>query len=245
MSHTNSTPPAARLASRFQVAWRMADPKIRARASAVKRWPPKIARRSAVYVGEPLVELGYLAGDDVLITLPDLERALTGAPRADGPAVEARDRRDLGCRADQEEFVGYVQFVARGHGGHDLGAHAARDLDDAVARYAPQVDGVGYRVQHVAHEEEDVLARAFGHVTLPVQQERLVEAVLPRLLVGQHRVDVVAARLGLGGHDVTGAAAPGAGHELGALPQHIVPQVAAPRHGGHHEVRAVPFRVYP
>src|SRR5690606_26289577 len=119
-----------------------------------------LTERLAAYVGEPDVELGHLAGDDVEVARAEGQRAFAGAAAADGPAVQAGDRRDLGGGADQEELVGHVELVARGHGGLDGKAHGLRDLDDAVAGYAAQVDGVGYGVEHVAHEEEDVLARA-------------------------------------------------------------------------------------
>src|SRR5690606_38151545 len=136
------------------------------------------------------------------------------------------------------------ELVARRHRRHDLGALPLGDLDDRVARDTAEVHRVGDRVEDAVLHEEDVLARALGHEPVGVEEQRLVEAELPRLLVRQHGVHVVAARLRLRRHDVGRRAPPRAGHQRGALADGLLAQVDAPGQGRDHEVEPVAAGVH-
>ena len=76
--------------------------------------------------------------------------------------VDLADRRQLGGRAGQEDFVGDVEVVAGERGLDDFEAPVAGDLDDRMARDAVE-DAVEWRRSDLAvADDEDVLARAFG-----------------------------------------------------------------------------------
>src|SRR6478735_7930754 len=120
-----------------------------------------------------------------------------GAAPAAGLVVDRRHRRHLGGRAAQEHLVRVVEVRAHQADLTYLVAQLGGDPHHAVAGDARQA-GVAdrRRVDDAVTDDEHVLARAVGDEPLLVQQDRLLVATARRLVLGEHRVDVLAGRLG-------------------------------------------------
>ena len=99
-----------------------------------------------------------------------------------------------------------------------------------VSRVMPSrmfCDG-GRRNQPAVAHHEDVAARAFGHMAVLGEKDGFVEAAAPRVVGGQHAVDVRAANLGAPGNRVIFHAPPGTHAGVQSV---LAGQIVAERHG--------------
>ena len=124
----------------------------------------------------------------------DLAR-LAGADRV---VVDLTHRHQLGRRAGHVDLVGEVELGAREVALDDGEAEVAGDRDRRLA-VDPVEDrrGLRRRVDDALADDEEVLARSLAHVAVRVEQDRLLVAGLVRLDLRQHRVEVLAAGLGV------------------------------------------------
>src|SRR4029079_19109864 len=106
------------------------------------------------------------------------------------------DRRYLGGSAAHEDLVGEIEVGADQVLLDDAVPEILWDLDHGVARESRQDRrGEVRRVHDTVLDDEDVLSRAVGDVTVLRQQDRLLVPGTVRLRNGEHRVDVDAGRL--------------------------------------------------
>ncbi|MNQ49356.1 hypothetical protein D3C85_632660 [compost metagenome] len=173
-----------------------------------------------------------LAGHQVEIGFLQLLGHRAAASGADLPVIDFADRRDFGGGAGEEGLVGDVHLVAGDALLDHLDAQLVGQGQNGVAGDAVEAGGHFRGVDHAVLDQEDVLARALGHITLGIQQHGLVGAAGDGFLQGQHRVDVVAVGLGPGHRDVDVMAGEGAGAHLDADLQGFVAHVGAPVPGG-------------
>src|SRR5678815_2284972 len=115
-----------------------------------------------------------------------------GVSVADDAAVDFHHRNQLRARATQEDLVGLDQVVDH----HVLFAPGdlllVADLHDDLARDAFQdADMGGWRAQHAVLHDPDVVRGPFGDVAGLVEHDRLVDARLDRLDLGENVVEVV------------------------------------------------------
>src|SRR5690606_17403914 len=116
--------------------------------------------------------------------------------RADAAVVDFADGRDLGGGAGEEGFVGDVDVVARQALGDHLQSQVGRQRVHGGAGDAGEGGGDLGFADHAVLDDEDVLAGAFGHEALGVEQQGLVVAVLQGLGVGDDGVGVGGGHLG-------------------------------------------------
>ena len=141
----------------------------------------------------------------------------------------------MGGGARHEALVGRVKLRAGDGTLHRLHAQLlARQADDGVARDADEdVVRVRRRDQLAVLDDEDVLAAALGDVAVAGEHDRLVEAVLLRLRLGERGVDVDAGHFRPRRNRQLVDAAPGGGHAADAL---VEVQVRAEGRDVHQEV---------
>src|SRR5207249_5718138 len=128
---------------------------------------------------------------EVAERLHDPLRRRTGFAISDRPTVQFDDRPDL-CRGPADErFVRGPDIVQGEEPFLRLQAELRDDLEDGLSGHTGQVRGrPGCDDRRVADDEE-VLRGRLGHVTVDVEHQRLVRAVLVRLDAGHDVVQVV------------------------------------------------------
>ena len=149
-------------------------------------------------------------------------------PRADLAEVDLAERDALGRRAAHEDLVRGVELVARDGPLDDGNPEVARERDERVARDALQDRRRGRRDDRAVLHEEQVLARAFGHVALRVEHDGLVEAQPHGFGLREEAVRVAAADLGLRHRDVRVVAREGRDVRAHAFLESLGPEVVLP-----------------
>src|SRR5271165_2146292 len=158
---------------------------------------PAVAVR-AESVGDAEELIGQLAGDGAGVAIGDRD------------AVDGTDGRDLRRSTGEEDFVSNIKQLARQRLLDHRHAEVASQREHAVARNAGE-HGVGKRggVDNAVAHDEEVLAGAFGEVSVDVEGDAFSVAVDVRFHADELRVEVVSAGLGERGRSVGRGTVPG------------------------------------
>ena len=111
---------------------------------------------------------------------------------ADDAVVQFPDGSDFRRRAGEEGLIGEIDIVAGEEFRFHAEAHVFGQGDDGLAGDAVQRRREFRLVQPAVLDDEQVLTRAFGHVAVHIEQQRLVVTVVERILVGQDGIEVSA-----------------------------------------------------
>src|SRR5581483_4912617 len=166
----------------------------------------------------------YLFEKETLQALGDR----TAAAAADGAAVDFANRRHFGSGAGEERLVRDIHLVARETPHLHLETALLGQTDHGVARDAVERGGEIGRYDFAAAHDENILAAAFRDVAFGVEQQRLVGAGGERVVQREHRVDVVAVRLGAAHRDVDVMAIERGGAHANAVLDAVFAEVSAP-----------------
>src|SRR3981081_2087918 len=166
--------------------------------------------------------------------------------------VDRAHRYDLGSRAAQEYLAGLGQFL-RPHGTLlDRPAALSGEAHPGAAGDAVEKGHRRWRHHLVVDHQEDVGARRFGEVALPVEHQRIVEPGLQRAVLLDAADDVEARLLGVARREIGRWAAifRHGDVDAGVARHHRQPALLGPRRDGEmhrradardaHDLRAAP-----
>src|SRR5690348_3302618 len=123
-------------------------------------------------------------------------------PGADAAAIELTYGNHFGGGAGKEGLIGAVDLIARdpllGDGQTTVACQRTDRIPSDSLEY---VGGLGCEKSSVSNYEE-VFSGALRRITLSVEHESLVVPVAQRLVVGHHRIEVMARRLGMDHHRI-------------------------------------------
>src|SRR5438445_3368812 len=178
---------------------------------------------------EPVVPVGFGAGQNgeefVLETLGD--RA--AATRADGDAVDRTQGRDFRGGAGEEDFVGDVEHLARNHLLADRNAKIFAKCDDAAASDAGQdARGQRRRMNGAIADNEDIFAGTFADVAVRIERDALGIAIGERFHADKLRIHVIRAGFGDGRKGVRRQARPGTDANVHALLERFGAEIGSP-----------------
>src|SRR4051812_35487792 len=142
--------------------------------------------------GEPVgvARIAATNGGEVAV-LEVLRHPPGSRARADRPAVDRGDGRDLGPRPGEKDLVGDIELGSVDLALHDGVSRVRRDLEDGVAGDPGQdVIGDGRRRQLGAADDEEVGARGLGDVPVGGQEHGFLVAAGVGVLHREAGVDI-------------------------------------------------------
>src|ERR1035437_6018994 len=195
---------------------------------------------------EPLAVALAAAVDRLLEGGLQHARDLARRAVADHMVVDLAHGHELGGCAGHEHLIGQVHLRARHVALDDRVAEVARDLDDRAPRDAVEdrVVLTGRRDLAFAHDV-DVLAGPLAHVTVVVEQDRLLIARLQRLDLREHAVEVLPRGLRVRDQRLRADAPPGGHLRAHAFAEAVLAEVGAPLPAGDRDVDRRLERVEP
>src|SRR6185312_3115184 len=139
------------------------------------------------------------SGEEVLL---QRQRDGAGSPRADAAAIELTYGNHFSGGAGKEGLIGEVDLIARDSLLGDGQTTVVYKRTDRIPGDSLEyVGGLGREKSSVSDDEE-VFSRALRRITLGVEHESLVVPVAQRLVVGHHRIEVMARCLGMDHHRI-------------------------------------------
>ena len=158
---------------------------------------------------QPAMMVGRLKGQEQFELA--LEAFGNGAAHAaaDGDLVDRANRRDLGGRPREENFISDIEHLPRDHLLDELQPDATAKLHYGVPRDTGKY-GVAQRwcVDLAVPDDEDILTTAFRYIARGIERDAFAIAVQHRLHLDQLRIHVVRSYLGDGGQGIGRQACP-------------------------------------